>query len=192
MHCFATPQEISRNPQMGERPAADECAACAHITDAFFYEELAKVMGCPAANEWLLKVRVNRIRNRVLQSNIFESKVSPSGRCTDPIRQSFSFYSPPTCDTRNAQTKKRPRATCIHCDAKDFNDLVLSSDTLPTPIEFGMLDGMPAKESKKKIIFEKFGLLFTDAAHVVLRDVEMDMNSPCSVEAKATDVIPRF
>ncbi len=80
----------------------------------------------------------------------------------------------------------------MHYDAKDFNDLVLSSDTLPTPIEFSVLGGMPAKESKKKFIVENFGLLFTDAAHVVLRDVELDLNSPCSVEAKATDVTLRF
>ena len=149
------------------------CDACENIAEAYFFEEIAKGMGNFAANEWMSTVRKNRNRESKLnsQSSLKRPKWTPRDWAnSDSIRdQSFLQCERPsgklslsTCDTAKTTSLKR--------DAKDFSDLVLTSDTLSTPIEIFTLGGRLGEISKSNLFIENFGLIYTDAAHVVLRE----------------------
>ena len=156
----------------------ETCDACEHITDAYFYEEFTKGMGTFAANEWLFSVREMK-RHRASQPSISKrSKLSPRDRCTSsPSKSDQSLLSlpqcaPPTCDAHQSILGKRK---CLKIEAKDFNDLVLITDTISTPNDIFMQGSKSGKGSTSSLFKENFGLLYTDAAHVVLREAELGL-----------------
>ncbi len=146
---------------------ANACEECKHIAEAYFYEEIAKGLGYFAANEWLSTIRKNRRR----ESKLNRPKFSPSDRCAHDLKseQSFPRYARPS---HKISQSTWDNTTSSKREVRDFSELVLTSDTLPTPIEIFTLGGRTGKESKNAPFMENFGLLYTDAAHVFLCETD--------------------
>jgi hypothetical protein len=152
---------------------------CEHITDAFFYEEFAKCIGQFAANEWIITVRKDRHResNLLIPVEFKRSKLSPRNRSTNCLSKS----APQSCDTAQSKRDNRTSPTRetkdLSSKAKNFDELVLNSDALSTPNELFMLSGKTGEEYKKYLFTEHFGLLYTDAAHIILREANRNLKA---------------
>ena len=72
----------------------------------------------------------------------------------------------------------RKESKDLNIEAKNFDDLVLNGDTLSTPNEF-MLSGKTDKleDCKQALFTEHFGLLYTDAAHIILHEANRNLKT---------------
>ncbi len=141
-----------------------------HITDVYFFDEFTKLLGSDADKRWLTvvhhkerKERLNQILLRSCTSPASEIRIPPKLRAEKSTRSANS--------TTHYTSRSLP--TLISPAALDAWDIDPTEQAALFDLERSR--SAPAVSSLKSSLPKAdFGLLFTDAAHTVIGDLEYD------------------
>jgi hypothetical protein len=140
-----------------------------HITHLFFFHQLSQAIGKPAARQWLATALVN-------DSSALSNTSQTVGRHDAPVRNKCGSEK---CDIDILQLEVNTKQGNISKSALSISLHAwdISSVELHTEIQLARTRSSPAvispqSEQRKDIDATKIGLLFTDAAHIVVNDLD--------------------
>ncbi len=125
-----------------------------HISDLYFHAEFVQALGTEAGDQWFLDLATKRNQpNSSHSSSCCDSSYQGRSRGATPCRT--ACVSPVVSAPQSPRRRQEPTICNDASECSDFSGKILS-----------LLKCKNAVEND-----DKFGLLFTDAAHSVLSDL---------------------